>query len=47
MEDTAFKQKKNVEKNFKVCCVPKKYPYQVIKKKIKIGFDPKLHTKIP
>ena len=31
-------------KNFKVITIPKKFPKNVLRKKIKIGFDPKLHN---
>ncbi len=31
-------------KNFKVITIPKKFPKDVLRKKIKIGFDPKLHS---
>ena len=34
-------------KNFKVCTIPKEYPFKIFKNKnLKIGFDPKLHTEI-
>ncbi len=33
--------------NFKICTFPKEMPFSIIKsKKLKIGYDPKLHTKI-
>ena len=32
-------------KNYKVCTIPKKYPFNVFnKKKLNLGFDPRLHT---
>ena len=31
-------------KNFKVITMPQKFPKEVLKKKLKIGFDPKLHN---
>ena len=31
-------------KDFKVITIPKKFPKDVLKKKLKIGFDPKLHN---
>ncbi len=36
---------KECGKYFKICCIPKEYPNNIFKKKFKIGFDPKLHTK--
>ena len=38
----------NIEcgKNYKICNIPKEYPFKVFaKKKLNIGFDPKLHTR--
>ena len=33
-------------KNYKICNIPKEYPYDIFKKKnLNIGFDPKLHTR--
>tara|TARA_B100000686_G_scaffold286487_1_gene311269 strand:- start:241 stop:1935 length:1695 start_codon:yes stop_codon:yes gene_type:complete len=31
-------------KNFKVITIPQKFPKEVLRKKLKIGFDPKLHN---
>ena len=32
------------EKNFKVITIPQKFPKDVLRKKLRIGFDPKLHN---
>jgi len=33
-------------KNFKIITIPKKFPSDLIKKKLVIGFDPRLHTEV-
>ena len=45
MEDIQFKQKKRSGKKFKICEIPYVWPKNILKKKIKIGFDPNLFTK--
>jgi len=29
---------------FQICTIPKEYPFNILKKKLNLGFDPKLHT---
>ena len=44
MEDILFKQKKKSGKKFEICEIPYVWPKDILKKKIKIGFDPNLFT---
>ena len=32
------------KKNYTICTIPKQYPTNIFKKKVTLGFDPKLHT---
>ena len=31
-------------KNYKICTIPKEYPFSIFNKNLNLGFDPKLHT---
>jgi len=31
-------------KKFQICNIPKQYPFSIFKKKVNLGFDPRLHT---
>ena len=46
--DGRYTTQANIEcgKQYKVCTIPKEYPFDIFnKKKLNLGFDPKLHTK--